>query len=887
MIVAANALTDDDFYDEEADYDQAVDDETVSPEDQRQWDAATEQVKTLLRGSGVAESQVRSTLWDYYFDVDKTVKLLRSQLKKEENKKLASSQQQTKAQQLKVPDLSSCEDNLFAVAEQGSTYDHSDITSTAVDPMSRRVKHHVSAFDGIPWGIDPSMNTVFTQCFAQPPRQLRGLLGGSSKLAALAKARAEKRRQDQEASAAAVASDGALVPTQGLQPASLGSALLPLAEPCKGSVPVASPVPVPVAKRLSTLFAERGRESVIRQRSMSPAKQLSPSQPVSSLRPFNAVGGRMSPMSASAPTQASMQHDMLSASTLFSSYNPPGLFASSLESKSPDDDSLQKRKQEAALRACVWKEIVNNRLFYLPVSPQQANDVIKAFAKPSPDDIVKTAQTTKGGTTGNSVKKETGIEEDLGGLSIKDQSPPSISKTKINVAKKYAESQRKPHINFVVVGHVDAGKSTLMGRLLYDVGAIDERTIQKYKRDSSTIGKGSFAFAWVLDQSSEERERGVTMDVATSSFESSKVSFTILDAPGHKDFVPNMIAGASEADFAVLVIDSSPNAFESGFLQSGQTKEHALLVRSLGVQRLIIAVNKMDNVQWSESRYEEIKETMLPFLSTVGFAESQVSFIPCSGLSGDNIAEKSIVEELSWYQGRSLLEELENLTSVKRDIMAPMTFAITDAYKSSSNSVAVAGRVNSGTVQIGETVRIVPSMEIATVKAITTMSAGGQVSQTGTDEWAVAGDNVQLVLSNIDLIQIRAGDVLCSAAAAAVPCAKTFTARVILFQLRIPLIKGSNVIVYRGRTNEAAHITKLISVLDKTSGSLLKNKPRHLTSGQTAVIEIEVNGSSGFPMEKFRANKDLGRIVLRQDGNTVAAGIVEEIIAVTKVQTAK
>src|ERR1700712_289766 len=178
-----------------------------------------------------------------------------------------------------------------------------------------------------------------------------------------------------------------------------------------------------------------------------------------------------------------------------------------------------------------------------------------------------------------------------------------------------------------------------MGRLLYDLKVVDQRTIDRYKKEAEKMGKSSFALAWVLDQGSEERARGVTIDIATNKFETDKTAFTILDAPGHRDFIPNMIAGAAQADFAVLVIDASTGSFESGL--KGQTKEHALLVRSMGVQRIIIAVNKLDTVSWSEDRFTEIKTQISAFLTAAGFQEKNLSFVPCSGLQGDNIARKS------------------------------------------------------------------------------------------------------------------------------------------------------------------------------------------------------------------------------------------------------
>lgn len=197
-----------------------------------------------------------------------------------------------------------------------------------------------------------------------------------------------------------------------------------------------------------------------------------------------------------------------------------------------------------------------------------------------------------------------------------------------------------------------------MGRLLYDLKVIDERTIQKFKTESEKIGKSSFQYAWVLDQTEEERARGVTMDIAQNSFETDKAKFTILDAPGHRDFIPNMIAGSSQADFAVLVIDSSTGAFEAGFHLQGQTKEHTLLVRSIGIQRIIVAVNKLDSVGWSEERFEEIRMQMTHFLNSAGFQTKNISFVPCSGLTGENVVKPIKVGKIPWYKGSSLIHEL-------------------------------------------------------------------------------------------------------------------------------------------------------------------------------------------------------------------------------------
>ncbi|KAK9368456.1 hypothetical protein V1509DRAFT_622964 [Lipomyces kononenkoae] len=877
-----SGFDEDDFYDEDEDRDQ---DEVLSPEDHKQMEDAVTQVKNILRGTTATDAQIRDAVWNYYFDVDQSVKFLRDQLKRQENKRTNAAKKTAGSKAFRERALFA--DTITCRRRTGHYFNDEDLrlskrlSSSSKPqpkiPLGSSCLYGISVFDGIPWGLPTSMNTDITYC-GRPTRM--GLLGGSSKLAALAKARAVKRQQQHEQNE----------PMEGIEPASPstpstasqpGSSLL-----LNTSVlPSRSDSGVSISKRLTSLLAERSRDRErTSSRAISPEKQ-------SYLR-------RTGSYSPSISSYSPINSDLSSASGVFSE-NMPSSFATSLCDYSLPPPTFSSPASPSSFPGVsnvdvygktnngmsadeIWKLITNKPFFYLPVTERQVEEIKSNFDKPSPDDIIKEAQATKGGTIGAGGSKKAQpqqkgssraeLETEMKSLSIQELAmKASQPKQKINVVEKFISSRRKAHVNFVVVGHVDAGKSTLMGRMLYDVGAIDERTIQKYKRDANNMGKGSFAFAWVLDQSKEERERGVTMDVAMNSFESSKVAFTILDAPGHKDFVPNMIAGASEGDFAVLVIDSSPNAFEAGFVQSGQTKEHALLVRSLGVQRIIVAVNKLDNVNWSEYRFDEVKETLLAFLSAAGFSESQTTFIPCSGLCGDNIVNSSVRPELSWYTGHTLLEELENLTTVDRDIGAPLRMSITDVFKgNASSAINVTGRINAGNVQVGETVLAIPSNETATIKSIAIADQA--------NDWAVAGDNVQVALSNIDIVHLRAGDILC-AISSPVKCAKTFSARVIVFQLRIPLIKGSNVLIYRGRTTEAARILRLSALIDKGTGKITKHKPRHLVSGQSAIVELEVMGSS-FPMETFKASKDLGRIVLRQEGITVAAGVVEEILSV-------
>lgn len=423
------------------------------------------------------------------------------------------------------------------------------------------------------------------------------------------------------------------------------------------------------------------------------------------------------------------------------------------------------------------------------------------------------------------------------------------------------------HISLVVVGHVDAGKSTLFGRLLYDLGDIDERSMQKLKRESQKIQKSSFAFAWAMDSSKEERERGVTMDCATNSFKSGNRIFTILDAPGHRDFVPNMIAGASQADFAIIVVDASRGAFESGFDAAGQTKEHAILIRALGIQRVIVAINKLDNIEWSQDRYKDIKIQMSTFLRQTGFDESTLSFVPCSGLTGENVATELKGSAKSWYSGRSLLQEMNTITNLaSRDEKAAFRMIISDIQSSpNSSNVTITGRISSGELQKRDTVLCMPSKELATVRGLTLEEDV---------EMAFAGDNISLSLTNIDPMHLRSGDVLCHADDPVINVT-SFTSQMVIFQMLRPLLTGSSIILHRGRADLPAVVKKLEVLSKKQPGEY--RTVRHVTGGSLCLMTIELIRGI-IPLEAFANNKDLGRIIVRREGDTIAAGVVVNLL---------
>ena len=402
---------------------------------------------------------------------------------------------------------------------------------------------------------------------------------------------------------------------------------------------------------------------------------------------------------------------------------------------------------------------------------------------------------------------------------------------------------------------MDAGKSTLMGRLLYDLKVVNKRTLDKYREEAESIGKSSFALAWVLDQGADERKQGITIDIGMKNFETDKAAFTILDAPGHRDFIPNMIAGASQADFAVLVIDASTGSFESGL--KGQTKEHALLVRSIGVQRIIIAINKLDTLSWSRDRFDEIQQQVLAFLTAAGFQPNNLAFLPCSGLTGENIVNASTNVKASWYAGPPLISLLESSEPFTRALEKPLRLTIDDIFRGGvQNPLSISGRIDAGSVQIGDVVITVPSNETATIKGIEVDS--------GSSDWAVAGQNVILHLAGIDQNYLKTGNAICSLAAP-IKALSSFTMKILAFEHILPMA----VEVHRGRLHAPGRISRLAGVLDKVSGKPKEDgkKVRIVKPGSVARVVVEVD--EPVPLELG------GKVVLRAGGQTVGAGLLE------------
>jgi len=276
--------------------------------------------------------------------------------------------------------------------------------------------------------------------------------------------------------------------------------------------------------------------------------------------------------------------------------------------------------------------------------------------------------------------------------------------------------KEKTHINLVVIGHVDAGKSTTTGHLIYKCGGIDKRTIEKFEAEAKEMGKGSFKYAWVLDKLKAERERGITIDIALWKFETAKYYFTIIDAPGHRDFIKNMITGTSQADVAILVIASGEGEFEAGISKNGQTREHALLAFTLGVKQMIVVCNKMDNVNWAENRYNEIQREVSGYLKKVGYNPKNIPFVPISGFHGDNMVDKT--DKMPWYKGPTLLEALDDIKPPKRPMDKPLRVPLQDVYKIGGIGTVPVGRVETGVLKPGMVVTFAPVNVTTEVKSV-------------------------------------------------------------------------------------------------------------------------------------------------------------------------
>ena len=415
----------------------------------------------------------------------------------------------------------------------------------------------------------------------------------------------------------------------------------------------------------------------------------------------------------------------------------------------------------------------------------------------------------------------------------------------------------KPHLNLAVIGHIDHGKSTLVGRLLFETGAVPAHIIEKYKVEAKAKGKESFVFAWVMDSLKEERDRGITIDVAHQRFDTAKYYFTIVDCPGHRDFVKNMITGASQADAAILVCAAKEGV-------QSQTKEHVFLARTLGIKQLIIALNKMDEVNFDKARYDAVKAELVTLLKMVGYKPDDMHFIPTSAFKGDNLAKPS--ENTKWYTGPTLLAALDLLEVPEKPTSLPLRIPVQDSYTISGIGTVPVGRVETGKMKPGDKVIFMPAKAIGEVKSI-------EMHHQEIKE-ALPGDNIGWNVRGVEKKDIRRGDV-CGHPDKPPVVAEEFTAQIVVLQHPSAIAAGYTPVIHCHTAQVAATITAILKKLDPKTGQVAQENPDFIKAGDAAIVTIKP--TKPLCIEKVKDIPQLGRFAIRDMGMTIAAGMVQDI----------
>ncbi len=419
-------------------------------------------------------------------------------------------------------------------------------------------------------------------------------------------------------------------------------------------------------------------------------------------------------------------------------------------------------------------------------------------------------------------------------------------------------AKEKPHVNLVTIGHVDQGKSTLIGRLLYDTNSIPEQEMRKIEEKAKELGKESFKFAFVMDRLKEERERGLTIDIMHQRFETDKYYFTIIDAPGHRDFVKNMITGASQADAAILVV-----GVKEGVMP--QTKEHVYLIRTLGITQLIVVINKMDEVNYDKAAYEKTKEEVEKLLRTVGYDTSKIPFVPISAWYGDNVVQRS--DKMSWYDGPTVVEALDSISPPEQPIDKPLRIPIQDVYSITGVGTVPVGRVESGILKVGDSLVFMPSNKKGEVKSIEMHHEPIQEAR--------PGDNIGFNVRGVGKDEIKRGDV------AGHPdnpptVAQEFTAQIIVLQHPTVITKGYTPVFHINTAHVAGMIEEILKKIDPRTGEVVEENPDFIKQGDAAVIKVKP--LKPVCIERQRDFPKLAKFAIRDMGMTVAAGMCIDLV---------
>jgi elongation factor 1-alpha len=427
--------------------------------------------------------------------------------------------------------------------------------------------------------------------------------------------------------------------------------------------------------------------------------------------------------------------------------------------------------------------------------------------------------------------------------------------------------KEKPHLNLVIIGHVDHGKSTTIGHLFYETGAISPKVIEQYEAEAKAMGKESFKYAWVLDRLKEERERGLTIDLAFYKLETPKYFFTVIDAPGHRDFVKNMVTGASQADAAILLVSAKRGEYEAGINPGGQTREHAFLAKTLGVDQIVVAINKMDDptVNWSKQRYEEVKDGVSRLLRMVGYDVSKIHFVPVSGWTGDNLVKPS--PNMPWYKGPTLFEAMDTLQVPEKPIDKPLRIPVQDVYSIRGVGTVPVGRVETGVLKVDRTVVFMPANVQGEVKSIETHYV--RIPE------AVPGDNIGFNVKGITREQISRGDVAGYPDNPPRVARKSFKGRIFIIYHPTAIAKGYTPVLHIHTAQVAVRFAELLEKLDPRTGQVVEKNPAYLRTGDAAIVRFEP--LRPVAMEVYKDFPQLGRFAIRDMGTTVGAGIVLEI----------
>jgi len=441
--------------------------------------------------------------------------------------------------------------------------------------------------------------------------------------------------------------------------------------------------------------------------------------------------------------------------------------------------------------------------------------------------------------------------------------------------------KEKTHINIVVIGHVDSGKSTTTGHLIYKCGGIDKRTIEKFETEAQEMGKGSFKYAWVLDKVKAERERGITIDITLWKFETPKYYCTVIDAPGHRDFIKNMITGTSQADVAVLIVAAGTGEFEAGISKNGQTREHALLAFTLGVKQLIVGVNKMDTTEppFSQSRFEEIQKEVSAYVKKIGYNPATVPFVPISGWNGDNMLEPSsntgwfkgwqIERKGQKFEGKTLLQALDAMEPPSRPVDKPLRLPLQDVYKIGGIGTVPVGRVETGVLKPGMVVTFAPANLTTEVKSV-------EMHHEALQE-AVPGDNVGFNVKNVSVKELRRGYVAGDSKDNPPKATEEFTAQVIVLNHPGQISSGYTPVLDCHTAHIACKFREIKEKCDRRSGKKIEDNPKAIKSGDAAIIDLVP--SKPMCVETFTEFPPLGRFAVRDMRQTVAVGVIKAVKA--------